>query len=66
MRHVLEPASKDPEELLDRYSARNRVIRAAKAYWAGINGLPGSEEPEDVWLRLNAAVEALQEAEDDR
>ena len=44
---------------------QRKVIEAAKAYCAGVNGLPGSEEPEDVWVRLDAAVEALQEARDE-
>ena len=61
-REIFDVREKHGEALLelDRWRA---VIEAAKAYCAGLNGLPGSEEPRNVWVRLDAAVEALLAAE---
>ena len=49
----------DPIKAVDMADARDAVIEAAKAYCAGVNGLPGSTADLDLYR----AVEALLAAE---
>lgn len=42
---------------------RTAVIEAAIAYRNAINGLSGSMEPEDAWVLLDEAVEALEDSD---